>query len=333
MIALVESVLLCLVIALVVVTVVQRDQSGHAADLNPLTGVAGTDAFRSMFVVNFIVLPIPLATVAVLRVPRLSSLPIALPFFVAFFLAVEGAQYVGGGRVASSQDVILGATGATLAATYFGRLLRPTALEMLRGLGQPHGWGAARFGVVSVRRSAVTAVALLGPLVWVSMLTSPTPPVSSYPIPGDASKCGLADGEWRIPDAAPHSEWVPWHGSLVPLSHEGLGPVHVGEHGASCFARTPSGALLAASWNPQLLPHTKSRPLVGFRIDQANPDYVSVILALTPERHQNLVAHARARWVDGDWQVSLEWANVANTSPGLPPGFSAWGRAQGETQQ
>src|SRR5690349_18076410 len=176
LIALVECALFALVTALVAVTLVEGNQSGRALDLNPLVGVTGTAAFRSLFIAIFVVLPMPLAVVAVGRFPRLASVHIALPFFVGVFAVIEAAQYVRGGRAASSQDIFLGATGATLAATYFGHLLRPLIGEMLRELGQPDFPAAApRLGPVSVRRTVLTAAAVICPFAWIAMLAPPTP--------------------------------------------------------------------------------------------------------------------------------------------------------------
>ena len=253
-------------------------------------------------------------------------LHIALPVFLAVFALVEAAQYLRGGRAASSQDVVLGAAGATLAASYFGALLQPLTGEMLRELRNPRSAVVPRLGAVSPRRTVVAAAALLGPFVWVAMLAPPTPSASAGPLPGRASTCGLPDGEWAIPDAAPTSEWFQWHGNRVPRSRSGAGPVHVGSQGARCFMRTPSGALLAASWDEDLLRHSRLRPLIGFRIDQANPDTVLLRLALAPVGHQYLVAHARVHWADGDWQTALSWTTMSISSQGPPAGFTAWGR-------
>jgi len=319
-----ECTLLVVVLADLVITLVMPAQAGRSIDLNPLIGAEGTSAFRWLFLTNFVLLPMPLAAVAALRFNALAKVRNSLWLFGAVFLLVETAQYVRGGRVASVQDVLLATAGATLAASFVGTWARPLSAELSR-IGPDSSMPPRLVSPVSRRRSVVTGVAVLGPLVWAASLPAPTTTALASPLQEDDSICGLPAGAWAIPETAPVGRWTRWHGRVLPRSAATFGPAHIEGEAARCFAHNPSGALLAAAW--QLAPQTPDRStLAGFRIDSANPGTVHVALLLdAPTGYQ--VASSVIRWTHGDWHTSATDERLLPVTRTRPPGYVVWPRS------
>lgn len=318
----VELAIVVSMMALVVVTVGTPTTGGRSLDLNPLVGISGTDAFRSLFFINFVLIPMPLAAIVVTRFNRLSAFGAALAGSTAVFLLVETAQFLRGGRVASTQDVLLSVVGATLAATFFGRLVAPLSRELLRTRGTPL-LTPARLGRVSRIRVVVTGLAILGPLAWTFSL--PTPRIvesTSSPDQGGDSACGLPSGDWAVPIVAPQSEWIEVGHKVLPISKYRFGPVRP-RNEVRCFARNPTGALFAAAWALQRRPETATR-IAGFRFEAANPDIVE--LALLLEDHgKYTIASGQVRWNAGDWQATIDPEALRTDVAVEPNDFVDWG--------
>ena len=323
--AVLEAALAALIIAVLVVTVVATDQSGRSFDANPLTGVTGTDAFRWLFAVNFVILPMPLAAVAVTRFNQLTSIRASLPIFSTAFILVEVAQYVRGGRAASIQDVLLAVAGAILASTFLGRLVGPISRELLRTRDTEPAGGRLR-GHVSPRRTIATALAVICPFAWTATLDAPSPSPTASFLPGEPSTCGLDPGDWTIPSSAPSTEWVEWHEQLLPRSETTFGPVRTNAHGGHCFARNPSGALFAAAWSLGSVGTGPHPLLAGFRVDAADPGRVKLALLLRTPR-QYVIVPAQARWVAGDWSVTVGAPRMRAATAGPPLGYVKWSPA------
>lgn len=100
-------------------------------DLNPFSGNFDTAAMRRQLAGN-VLLPTPVAVLATLRFGHLRIVWVRTVVGLALMLALEAAQYVVGGRVASLQDVLAGTVGWTAASwltvVFASRLRRPHLL-------------------------------------------------------------------------------------------------------------------------------------------------------------------------------------------------------------
>ncbi|MEJ7831578.1 MAG: hypothetical protein WKF79_01570 [Nocardioides sp.] len=64
--------------------------------------------------------------------------------------------------------------------------------------------------------------------------------------PPSSSRCGLPDGDQTIPTTPPETDWIDVDGMATPIS-DTYGPAEDEDGVHSCFARNPTGALLAGT--------------------------------------------------------------------------------------
>lgn len=76
--------------------------------------------------------------------------------------------------------------------------------------------------------------------------TDQDPGAQPAPPPQSSSVCGLPDGDQEVPTIGPEAEWTAVDDLLMP-STEQYGPGEESDDIHSCFARNPTGALLAAA--------------------------------------------------------------------------------------
>lgn len=95
---------------------------------------------------------------------------------------------------------------------------------------------------------AALVVAIIGGLVWISVGGDDDPAKKKSPSTSAAaaSVCGLPAGSQKIPTAGPDATWTRVGRIEVPISAK-FGPKTTKEGIRSCFAHSPSGALLAAA--------------------------------------------------------------------------------------
>lgn len=199
-------------------------------------------------------------------------------------------------------------------------------------------------------RVAVAVVVLIALLAVAVVLLRPAPepkaapepaPATSAPAPKDAqggSVCGLAPGDQAVPAVPPVStDWELVGSVAAPTAPESIGPGVVEDGLRSCFARSPLGALYAASnflattSEPRLRlpavreltaegegrdraldliedadpgPATGGVQLAGFTFLNWDADSSVIDLAMRTEGN---VGHLPVplRWEEGDWKVIL----------------------------
>ncbi|QGG39909.1 hypothetical protein [Aeromicrobium yanjiei] len=174
-----------------------------------------------------------------------------------------------------------------------------------------------------------------------------------------SSACGLPDSQDTALTDAPDAEWKILGTSAVP-QNESTGPAQVEDDIPRCFARSPEGALFAATWLTVLLnePRFASEALVrsrmvpgpaldaflasddggattkipaqiaGFRIEDYSPDRstVSVIARLTdgPDSGGLLQIVMTMVWQEGDWKWELSSAGIQGNAVTSLSGFVPW---------
>lgn len=202
-------------------------------------------------------------------------------------------------------------------------------------------WTRAAVVVITVIALLAIAVVVLSPdpTPQAAPETAPsTPATSAAPAApaGEASACGLAPGEQAVPSVPPVStDWELVGSMAAPTAPGSIGPGTVDEGLRSCFARSPLGALyaatsfLATTSEPRLrLPAVtqltargegRDRALgliegsdtggddggvqfAGFTFLNYDPDEAIVDIAL---RTGGNVGHLPVplRWEDGDWKI------------------------------
>lgn len=121
--------------------------------------------------------------------------------------------------------------------------------------GEPKGlwsswWTRGALAVVILIAVLAVAVVVLRPDPQPDTAPEPAPATSS-PAPdqaGDASVCGLPPGDQSVPAVPPAStDWELVGSVAAPIAPETIGPGVLDDGLRSCFARSPLGALYAAS--------------------------------------------------------------------------------------
>jgi len=186
--------------------------------------------------------------------------------------------------------------------------------------------------------------------------TTPSPPPSS----SAAGGCSLPAQDQQVPTRAPAG--VTWRivNTIAIPSSSTAGPGVVEGPVQRCFARTPTGALIAASvltvttdapgadqvLRRQVLPgpgrnakleQVQATPpppkqpgetgvFAGFRFIAYTPDQATVMLAFTFNR-RFFVQTQTVQWVDGDWKLNMD--PPGGLLPGQPlgslEGYVQWG--------
>lgn len=170
-----------------------------------------------------------------------------------------------------------------------------------------------------------------------------------------SSFCGLPDGNQAIPTSAPKTDWY-FKGNLATPRSAAFGPGKRGDV-ASCFARSPAGALFAATTlatdiyprdqrtkralklravpGPALEAALKEdlgapgpiSQIVGFRFEDYTRDRATVTLAarLTdgPDAGALGATPLTMVWRDGDWYIELQAAGTPIVLSSLD-GFVKW---------
>lgn len=146
-----------------------------------------------------------------------------------------------------------------------------------------------------------------------------------------ATRCGVGGGQQGVPRTAPKTEWDLVEGVALPKSQAGPGKIEGVVR--SCFARTPEGALLAAStfavstqfdgratlYRARMSPGperdallssaSNAQPQTGDRLQIAGFRVVSyaedqAVIAVAVRRDSNyIVASYPLVWQGGDWLV------------------------------
>lgn len=222
--------------------------------------------------------------------------------------------------------------------------------------------------------AVVSVIALLGAYLVISNgQDSPSEPAASAPdatnsaapaAPRDDSVCGLKTPAKDTPLlTAPDTKWELINYAAIP-SVEGAGPGIVKDGVRSCFARSRTGALLAAaniySWNPYLDPKAlatcciaagagrdayvreaasanpptsrtgPSHQFAGFQIRAYDGDSAAVVLGF---RHRDgaFAEHlVDLVWEEGDWKLLLADGGSYRSMPRAIPdltGFIPWAGA------
>jgi hypothetical protein len=226
----------------------------------------------------------------------------------------------------------------------------------------------------TVLAGALTLIATLGaagwgvghhdPLAGTTVAPGPTTLTTAY-----NSACGLAGGNAATPAAAPTITWQNFGIASLPISTV-YGPGRRSDAATwSCFARTPTGAVLAAWTIPfrtavakdfsavvrgQTLPGPGQNALLkqgqvahsltdrveplGFRILSYSPDLATVSFHVT-QYGQDFRCAAQVQWTGGatgDWLLRLQPdGNTLSTCQRLKPAeagqFVRWGPASAGT--
>ncbi|HEX3827507.1 MAG TPA: hypothetical protein VHV82_09575 [Sporichthyaceae bacterium] len=193
---------------------------------------------------------------------------------------------------------------------------------------------AGAFALIATVGATGWAVGGHDPLVGTALTPGPTTLTTAY-----NSACGLAGGNAAAPSAAPSINWQDFGITSLPIS-AAYGP---GRRSAaatwSCFARTPTGAVLAAWTIPfrtavakdfaavvrgQTVPGPAQAALLkqgqaphpltdrveplGFKIVAYSPDAATVSFHVTQYGHDFRCA-AQVRWTGGstgDWLLQLQ---------------------------
>lgn len=117
--ALLEVLLVASVIGIAGVSLFGQIGDRRVLDLNPFGGRFDSAAMRRQLIGN-VLLPTPVAVFATSRFGRLRTMWAQALIGFGLMFALEGAQYVVGGRVASLQDVLAGTLGWTAASWLTG---------------------------------------------------------------------------------------------------------------------------------------------------------------------------------------------------------------------
>ncbi|GAA2066216.1 hypothetical protein GCM10009801_12370 [Streptomyces albiaxialis] len=180
---------------------------------------------------------------------------------------------------------------------------------------------------------------------------------------GRPRNCRTDDGDQEQPRSAPTDvTWRKRVALMVPVSPK-AGPLRTDEPGMWwCFARTPTGAVMAAHLIPvqvsgadwrtaaeqQIVPGkerdmfvtakaragasppTEVGRFVGFSLDSYSRGAATVRLLLTRPSGGYLSTSVSLRWRDGDWKVALQEGSLYSPAKqGQPDGFAMWGAARG----
>lgn len=109
-----EVAIVAYLVVVVGVTLFGPEASGRAVDLDVLSGDVSSDSFRKQMIGN-ILLFVPLGICIGLARPEVLRPRWIAPLAMSAPVLAEAAQYISNsGRVASVQDVVLGAVGAAL---------------------------------------------------------------------------------------------------------------------------------------------------------------------------------------------------------------------------
>lgn len=222
-------------------------------------------------------------------------------------------------------------------------------------------------GFIAAAAFLVVVVVLAAAVVIRRERTSPEatptagPPPTAAPRTG-GGQCRLSDTGQHIPTTGPPATWTVFKSIAVPASAVAGPGVTEGQH-VRCFARTPTGALIA-SWqlyirtllsddwrrvvDEQVMPgpgreaYTRARSqitgdvsnpggygqLAGFKFVTYTPDIAVIQLVLRlPSGQYRVVTHT-VMWSEGDWRLQLQ--PDGNSSPNGPlmdslEGFTHWG--------
>lgn len=187
-----------------------------------------------------------------------------------------------------------------------------------------------------------------------SPTSDPTP--SAPPVEGYESSCGLSGGSTQVPTGAPPGvSWQRSDGWPYPIS-ETAGPGKRPADGPwSCFARTPTGALIAAATidprinavddfdaavNEQVLagigrdallskgqtPASNEIDIKGFIVESYTPDDAVISLYLV-QQEQNFTCSAEVAWRDGDWRLraQTDGSTLTGCIRSEPARYVPWG--------
>ncbi|HEY8719437.1 hypothetical protein [Pengzhenrongella sp.] len=192
--------------------------------------------------------------------------------------------------------------------------------------------------------------------------TTPAAPAapSSAPSPRYESACGLSGGTTGSPTAEPRDlKWVALDGWYLPISPS-AGPGVRSDAGPwKCFARTPTGALLASAVivlradgladdfetvireqtmpgplqdakiaaGKQVMPSASTAPL-GFRIDKYTDDEATISLYVSQGGAGDFTCSGIVQWYEGDWRLRLapDGGTAQSCIQGPPLGdYIPWG--------
>ncbi len=198
-----------------------------------------------------------------------------------------------------------------------------------------------------------------GPTPTPSPSSTPTPSQSATPAAAGESKCGLPAGSQTTPAAPPAGATWELFGTFAAPSIEDVGPGVVDPDGVrSCFAHSPTGALLAAInfWamtgldltlgvDPRLTADTPERAalaeqyaaepptpstgvtyqVAGFQFRGVTDDSLVVDVAIRTATGAVGVVPTPLRWEDGDWKLVVPASGDTGTKqlPNLA-GFVLW---------
>lgn len=239
------------------------------------------------------------------------------------------------------------------------------------GTDEKNPWTRPRFLIAA---GLVLALVITG--IVLAVLPSngngatPTTPPSNTQAPtsspssttAGASKCGLPEGSQTLPAEPPSGATWALFGTFAAPSIEGIGPGAVDPDGVrSCFAHSPTGALLAAInfWamsglnpavgvDPRLAADSPERDalaaqyaadpptptgdvtyqVAGFQFHGVNDDSIVVDIAIRTSSGTVGVLPTPLRWEDGDWKFVVPASG--NTGSGSLPnlsGFVLWAGA------
>lgn len=188
--------------------------------------------------------------------------------------------------------------------------------------------------------------------------TTPSASPSAPPPEGYESACGLSGGSTQTPSEAPADvNWQRDEGWSFPISGS-AGPGDRPADGPwSCFARTPTGALIAAATidprinrvddfekavNQQVVagvgreallakgpaPTTNIVDIKGFIIESYTPDDAVVSLYLV-QQNQNLTCSAELAWRGGDWKLRAQrdGSTLTGCIRSEPARYIPWGES------
>lgn len=220
-------------------------------------------------------------------------------------------------------------------------------------------WGRRTFVLSAMMMVLlVTAAAFIGVTTLLERdNTSGTPSGASAPAPeeGDASGstesvCGIPAGSQKVPTTMPESTKVSLQSGVVVRTSPQAGPQVLSGAAPSCFAHSPSGAVMAAATFIQVFSSQHDLPLVaqemlasgqerdrmvaairaewdgstndpfkvlGFMVEVRSPDEVLVTVAVgLPDDTSRMTSWPlQMVWDEGDWKVKA-------------PGNTSWGEEQ-----